>query len=234
MPLRQLITRSVVTFVALTGVAMALTWLFLGMRAVMQIGGSCASGGPYEVATPCPEGIPLVMLGGIFGGLVFLGVYATKGLRFGPRLAFLAWPALFLSLGWNFLEFGLNPPGDEGGVSVSWLFCAVLFALMGGVPLVFLFTGSGLRSTFAADGTGPSLIGTRVKSARSSGEALGKVSGRVDTGDQGGQPDDLPNALERMAALHASGALTDDEFTAAKRRLLGITDDSGNDQRGEN
>ena len=230
MPLRQLITRSVVTFVALAGVAMALTWLFLGMRSVMQIGGSCASGGgPYEVATPCPEGIPLVMLGGIFGGLTFLGVYAFKGLPFGPRLAILAWPALFLSLGWNFLEFGLNPPGEETGVSVSWLFCAALFGLMGGLPLGFLFTRSGFRATFAASGTSkPS-----VKPARSFGDVLGKVSGRVDTGDEGGQPDDFTYALERMAALHASGALTDDEFTAAKRRLLGITEDSGNDQRGE-
>lgn len=28
--------------------------------------------------------------------------------------------------------------------------------------------------------------------------------------------------LERLAQLHQSGALTDDEFTAAKARLLGI------------
>jgi len=229
MPLRQLIARSVLTFVALAGVAAALTWMYLGMRSVMSIGGSCASGGPYEVATPCPEGIPMVMLGGIFGGLTFLAVYALKGLPFGPRLTLLAWPALFLSLGWNFLDFGLNPPGEESGVSVSWLFCAVVFGLMGGVPLVFLFTRAGLRATFAADGTPRTLVGARVKPTRSFDDALGKVSGRVETGDQGGQPDDFTYALERMAALHASGALTDDEFTAAKRRLLGITDD----QRGE-
>jgi Short C-terminal domain len=34
------------------------------------------------------------------------------------------------------------------------------------------------------------------------------------------------NELERLAALHASGALTDDEFQAAKRGLLGDTGDS--------
>jgi hypothetical protein len=225
-PLRQLIIRSVTTFVSLAGVAAALTWLFLGMRAVMLVGGSCASGGPYEVATPCPKGVPLAMLGGIFGGLTFLAVYTRKGLRFGPRLTLLAWPALFLSLGWNFLEFGLNPPGEESGVSAAWLFCAVLFGLMGGVPLLFLLTGSGLRTTFAT-------TATTAKPARSSVEPLGMVSGRVDTGNEGGQPDDLTYALERMAALHASGALTDDEFTAAKRRLLGFTEDSGNDKRGE-
>ena len=31
----------------------------------------------------------------------------------------------------------------------------------------------------------------------------------------------LVERLERLAALHASGALTDEEFAAAKARLLG-------------
>ena len=53
-------------------------------------------------------------------------------------LVSLAWPALFLSLGWNFLEFGLKPPGAEPGeLAWGWLICAVVFGLMGGVPLVF-------------------------------------------------------------------------------------------------
>jgi hypothetical protein len=34
--------------------------------------------------------------------------------------------------------------------------------------------------------------------------------------------DDSINKLERLAALHASGALTDSEFSAAKGKLLGI------------
>ena len=208
---RQLILRSVLTFVSLVGVAAALTWLFLGMRAVMRVGGSCASGGPYEISTPCPQGVPLVMVGGIFGGLISLGVYAFKGLPFGPRLTLLAWPALFLSLGWNFFEFGLKTPG----LSYSWLFCGVLFAVMGGAPLPMF-----LRASFrpvATDSTPP---------GRSFDALPGKVSGRLDRGDTGGQPDDFAYALERMAALHASGKLTDEEFAAAKRRLLG-TDGRG-------
>ena len=36
--------------------AACLTVLFLCMRSVMDIGGSCASGGPYEIANPCPAG----------------------------------------------------------------------------------------------------------------------------------------------------------------------------------
>ncbi len=140
---------------------------------------------------------------------------------------------MFLSLGWNFFEFGLNPLGEESGVSGSWIFCGVLFALMGAAPLLFLINRDAFRAVFASDGASLSPAMTRLTPGRSSRGAAGKVVARVDTGDEGGQSDDLVHALERMAALHTSGALTDDEFAAAKRRLLGITDDSGNDEGGE-
>jgi hypothetical protein len=34
-------------------------------------------------------------------------------------------------------------------------------------------------------------------------------------------PDDLIDALERLAALHRNGELSDDEYKVAKARLLG-------------
>lgn len=125
----------VLTFMGALGVAAALTGLFYGMRSVMEIGGSCASGNtPFEIARPCPDGVGGVMVGSIFGGLIFLGIYALSTI--GPNLTLLAWPALFLSLGWNFLEYGVNPPTDDGGVVVGWLICGVVFVAMGGIPLV--------------------------------------------------------------------------------------------------
>ena len=37
---------------------MCLTMVYESMRAVMDIGGSCASGNtPYEIARPCPKGV---------------------------------------------------------------------------------------------------------------------------------------------------------------------------------
>ena len=60
-----------------------------------------------------------------------------RGPRIGPGytgLVALAWPALFLGLGWNFLEYGVrNPFGD--GVELGWLIPGVIFMIMGGVPL---------------------------------------------------------------------------------------------------
>jgi hypothetical protein len=132
---RTLVRRSILCFVALLGVAAAITVMFFSMRAVMDIGGSCASGNvPYQISRPCPTGVPGLMIGSIFLGLLFLGLYALTAV--GPNLTLLAWPALFLSLGWNFLDYGVNPPDGSSSAVWGWLICGVVFMAMGGVPLV--------------------------------------------------------------------------------------------------
>src|SRR2546430_17218629 len=106
----------------MAGLACALTLVFLSMRAVMRIGGSCVSSGPFEIRNPCPKGIAGLMIASIWGGLVFAGLYAYQSSRAGgPGLVKLAWPALFLSLGYNFLAFGIHPPGQAGGLQWGWL-----------------------------------------------------------------------------------------------------------------
>jgi|GEM_PF-974762 len=122
----------------------AITWLYLGMRGVMRLGGFVASGGPYEIAHPAPGWI-WVLFAGAFGGIVAALVSFTASRRIpGPNLMILAWSALFISLGWNFLEFGLRPPVGEG-VVWGWLICAFVFLPMGLLPLLFLIL-HGLRS----------------------------------------------------------------------------------------
>jgi hypothetical protein len=142
-----LVRRFTLTDVGLVGVTAALTIMFFAMRAVMDIGGSCASGNtPYQIARPCPDGVGGLMTGSILLGLVFLAVYGISAI--GPNLTLLAWPALFLSLGWNFLEYGVNPPDGSTGVVWGWLICGVVFALMGGLPLVF-----GIKAALAGNET---------------------------------------------------------------------------------
>ncbi len=102
--------------VYLLGVAVlagSLTLLFLSMRAVLDIGGACASGGPYVPRVACPEAVvamtPLSIFAGIGGVFLMLWGGAALGGRW-ISVIFLAWPALFLSLGWNFLQYGFFPP----------------------------------------------------------------------------------------------------------------------------
>jgi len=115
-----------------------LTLLFLGMRAVMMVGGFCAEGGAYEIAVPCPKGIPTLMPIAILSIIIGGGLYFSSHLENGPRWGFLFWSAIFISLGWNFMEFAIYPP-QVGDVVISWVVCGVLFIVLGVVPLLLMF-----------------------------------------------------------------------------------------------
>lgn len=184
--------------------------MYLAMRAVMLVGGFCAEGGPFEIRQHCPKGVVGFMFGGIWGGLIMLGIYLWQTSKHHvPNLVYLAWPALFLSLGWNFLYFGLNPPGD-GGVAWGWLICAIAFGLMGGLPLLAIKLI--LKPFFAEDVEKPP-----PTHPFSEGKFLG-VPVRRGASPTGGS---VADQLVRLAALHRSGDIDDAEYEAAKRKVLG-------------
>jgi hypothetical protein len=207
--------------VGVAGLAACLTLVFLGMRAVMDVGGFCAEGGPYVIETHCPEGVPLVMIGGVFGLFGFGGLTAWKGSMIGSSygtLVLLAWPALFISLGWNFLEYAIWPPGGEG-IVLGWLIPGVIFVLMGGLPLLaFLRIGRPGRAGKAFEW----VVGGRA--TRDSRPVTIRHNAEVDPMSPGGQESDLVSGLERLAALRQSGVLSADEFEQAKRALLNAID----------
>ncbi len=227
--------------VAAGGLAACITLLFLGMRAVMDIGGACASGGPFVPVQPCPDGVPALMTIGVLGLFAFGGLGLWAGARVGGAwagLPLLAWPGLFLSLGWNFLEYGVSPPGEDGGLAIGWLFCGVIFVVMGAVPL---WIGISARNELREGGSGavasrfgvPRFQGPVASTGRdpaahggAATEPSGTSSARRDTGSDAspagptGDPD-FVSSLERLADLRRRGDLTSEEFEAAKLRLLG-------------
>lgn len=214
--------------VGIAGLAFSLAILWLSMRAVMGIGGACASGGPYVPAVECPEAVVALTPLSVFGLFIFGGLAAWAGASLGGGwvgMIFLAWPALFLSLGWNFLEFGLRPPGGEPGEVVwSWLFCAVVFGLMGGLPLAGVIWG--VRE---AAGGGRSYVGGRVVVGPRRPNALastlvGHPDPEAGSGNGADARRDVSARLERLARLRRAGDLTDAEFEAAKRATLDEAD----------
>jgi hypothetical protein len=209
------------TFLSLAGVTVGLTWLYLGMRSVMEIGGACADGGPYVSAQPCPEGVAFFMVGGIFGGLICLGLFLWSASRLGgsyASLAGLAWPALFLSLGWNFLDFGFDPPEPDEGPVWGWVVCGVLFALMGGIPLLYFLKPSNLMGILWPPDPDPRQA---ARPRPPIGVPLG-ASLRLPVKPPPPEPeeDDVVGQLERLASLHRSGALDEDEYEQAKKAVL--------------
>ena len=113
------------TAVCVLLLGMGLMWAFESMRAVLDVGGSCASGNtPYQIATPCPGGswligvgIPLMLIAAMAGSAFATGINA-------PNLLVPMWAVLFTSLGFNFLQYGISD--GEWGFTVP----GVLFEAM--------------------------------------------------------------------------------------------------------
>ena len=198
--------------VGVAGLAFCITLLWFGMRAVLDIGGFCASGGPYEIAVECPDAViastPLSILGGFLA--VGLMLWGAAGLGTGwMGTVFLAWPALFISLGWNFLQYGFVPPGD--GWVWSWIICGVLFVAIGAVPLWV---------TIAAFRDGPE----SDERTYAAGRVVVRPAPLTFT-PPSPPPDVAPDSpivdrLERLAALRRRGDITNAEYETAKAATL--------------
>ncbi|HEX6310977.1 MAG TPA: hypothetical protein VF152_05075 [Acidimicrobiia bacterium] len=121
--------------VSAAGVAASVTVVYLAMRDTMATaGGFCARGGPYEIASECDSGTFGLLFGGIVAFLAFTALHvAFSTWARGPQVGLFAiLGALFLALGWNFVDFGLDPPGaSERGIVFGWLLPGVVFWLIG-------------------------------------------------------------------------------------------------------
>jgi hypothetical protein len=135
--------RLTVLSVCVALIGLAITWSYLGMRAIMDIGGACASGGPYVSAQPCPEGASVLLSVSI--PLLILATFAATAVAVmlgAPTLLLPMWVLLFGALGWNFLEYAFSP---DSGVVIGWLVCGVVFELMALPALVVLVLTGGMR-----------------------------------------------------------------------------------------
>lgn len=191
----------------------------------MGVGGFCAEGGPFVIEQHCPKGVPGLVLGGIWGGIIFYGLYVWQTIKHKvPSFILLGWSALFLSLGWNFLEFGVDPPGTEGGLVWGWLTCAIVFGLMGGLPLLAVmkptlrgFFGEPESDSHAEGGLFSSTLGATATMVR---KAVARTPATAAATRATAQTSELVDELERLAAMRRSGALSDAEFEASKRRVI--------------
>jgi hypothetical protein len=123
-----------------------------------------------------------------------------------PSIVSLAWPALFLSLAYNFFDYGVH--GQSG-----FVVCGVVFALMGAVPLLWALPH--LWRVYVRgreDDPKPwhvSTTGAAVGSAFDLLNRLGKSSN-----------EDMTDSLQRLDDLHRSGALDDLEYAKAKDKVI--------------
>lgn len=134
-----------------TGFAASLVAVYEGMRYVMvNNGGYCASGGPYQIAAghECDGSSVAILMGGVVIGLVFAALLAVGSSQLAglsvAGVGLLMWTALFGALGWNFIELGADPPAQMTDTS-GWIISGVVFMLMalgGLIPAVYLLAQS--------------------------------------------------------------------------------------------
>ncbi len=144
----------VAVFVSAAGFAACLVCVYMGMRDLMiNSGGACASGGPYQINPDqvCETGQMVLLFGGIFVGLVFAGLLVGASSWWGgiglSGVGLLLWAALFGALGFNFLQLGFDPPENMSGAA-GWIVCGVVFELMalGGLIPGLMAVGSYFKS----------------------------------------------------------------------------------------
>ena len=182
----------------------AITVLFMSMRSVMDIGGSCGS---IESERACPGNVAGLLPGAIWGGLIFTGLYVLVAMKYKiPSIVSLAWPALFLSLGYNFFDYGVH--GQSG-----FVVCGIVFVLMGGVPLLWALPH--LWRVYVRgreDDPKPWHVATTGAAVGSAIDLLNRL---------GKSPsEDMTDSLQRLDDLHKSGALDDLEYAKAKDRVI--------------
>jgi hypothetical protein len=195
------------------------------------------------IETHCPDGAAPATILGIFGWFAGAGLLMVGGAAIGGGWGLaplLAWSALFGALGWNFLQYSVA----GGSVDPGWLVCGIVFEAMAIGPLLVIVPavaaavrsgrprsrpGSGAYRLARVDGPP---VGGAARDEHGAGEDAGVAGTPTVVWDREtpGTHEDADSAaglvagLESLAALHASGALTDDEYARAKAAIIGVTE----------
>ena len=206
---------------------LAFAWVVFGygIYQLLQIG-TCASGGPYEVARECPDGtaaLGMMLPVAFILAFVGAGLYATRGKAPGSEnpphgglVIVFFWTGIFWStaigcfLGVWGPEANAGPDGKLGGLIVGFLFVP-----MGAIGLLGLKADprrqkkkrDGQLSTGDFEAPRPPNFPGAKRAARAMRSRL--------------PSEDPLDRIERLERLRERGSLTQDEFDTLKRRIVG-------------
>jgi hypothetical protein len=212
----------------LLGFAVATASLVAGAWALYHLTrtGTCASGGPYVSARPCPPGTGthiVSLIGGVFGVLLAGGIYAARGgdHRRGPvGFGLMLWTLGFLMLAGAALLGAYGPARTGSGSQLGAIIVAAVFIPMALIPLLFaLVIRRGGQDREVRVGPAPAIQPHGFTAPRSTGGPAVVVGTPWTFGGSANGSTSL-DQLEKLAKLHADGALTDAEFAAAKAKIL--------------
>ena len=192
--------------------------------------GTCASGGPYVSARPCPPGTGgqiLAVIGSIFGGLIGCGLWAARG-RSGQRveaaypLPLLMWTLLFCGIAVSGLYATLGPAATKGAPKGTAIFLACLFIPMGLAPLLAIRGG---RKIGIAGGNRTAQATELASTLQAIADQRSQTTAPPPTPTTEpppprGDDEDPIKKIERLAKLRDKGVISEAEFQVEKQRLL--------------
>lgn len=187
--------------------------------------GTCASGGPYVSARPCPAGtgltIALIPIA-VFGGLLGLVLYSA-GVRWkrpsSIGLGLWMWSFAFIGASCSLAYAAWGPAShdvDGGGVEMAAIILLVIFIPMGVIPLVVAALSGRGRSTVSAPPV-RMMPASSVPVAPRPTSTPGAPRPGAPAVAAGG---DVVTRLERLNELRESGAISPEEFERLKARIL--------------
>jgi Short C-terminal domain len=201
--------------------------------------GTCASGGPYVSARPCPEDTGtkvLVLIGSIFGIFIGLGVYAARGMKGAGGtvgLGIAMWSLLFISLAAATFVAAYGPANnDDPGARSAAIILAIVFLPMGLIPLIGML-GFGLGRDKVQQRFGPGADAPRYPKPAPSqfnvtmptqpSPAPPAAPPPVAPGGSAAAAagtDDPAARLKKLAELRDAGLLTDEEYDEKRQEIL--------------
>jgi hypothetical protein len=176
--------------------------------------GSCGSSSTYVSYRPCPPGTGghiLSLIGGIFGGLIGIGLYAARGRSGGASssvgLGVIMWSLLFVTIAGSTAYAAYGPGNsDSSGAKTTAVILAVIFVPMGLAPLPFAFGARRKVAQVVQFSKPPSFVPTYPRVPRPAAPAA--------------KQEDPLEQIAKLGQLRDRGLLTPDEFEAQKKRLL--------------
>jgi hypothetical protein len=181
-----------------------------GIFHVVRIG-TCGTSNNFVSTRPCPPGTGaqiLSIIGGVFGALIAIAIFAARGSRsgMGASVSFgvIMWSLLFVTIALSVI-YAAYGPGNTGnsGAKTTAIILGVIFVPMGLIPLPFALRGGGggRRSAVASKvrSTSRRCPGT-VMSVDDTGTTLND-NPRVKLTVRAEPPGEAPFTVVKMAAV---------------------------------
>jgi hypothetical protein len=190
--------------------------------------GSCGSSSSgYISYRPCPPGTGghiLSLIGGIFGALIGIALYAARGSKGGTAasigLGVIMWSLLFVTIAGS-VAYAAYGPGntDNSGAKTTAIILGVIFVPMGLAPLPFALKGRRKAQQLVQLST-TDFPTSGVPTFATTPYVRPPAPPRPAATAPPAEEDPLEK-IAKLGQLRDRGLLTPEEFEAQKKRLLG-------------